>query len=68
MLHAGEDAAYIYVFARIVSAFVIVISAVTGNDVTVREPSKGIVSETAYVTLILAVAQAKSSFIDLMAA
>jgi hypothetical protein len=68
MLHAEKDAAYTYVFAGIIPALTIVTSAITGNNVIVREPPKGIVSKTAYIALILAVAQARSSLIDLIAA
>jgi ABC-type Fe3+-hydroxamate transport system substrate-binding protein len=67
MLHAEKDAAYIYVFAGMIPALTIVTFAVAGNNVTVRKPPKRIVSETAYATLILALTQARSNFIDLMA-
>jgi hypothetical protein len=67
MLHAGKDVAYTYVFTGIIPALIIVIFAVTGNGVTVREPSKGIVSEAAYAALALILTQARNSLIDLMA-
>lgn len=68
MLHAGEDAAYTYVFAGVVPALAIVTSAVAGDGVAVREPPKGIVSEAAYAALAPALAQARSSLVDPMAA
>jgi hypothetical protein len=68
MLHARKNAAYTYVFIRVVPALTIVISAVIGNNMAVRESPKKIVSETAYAALILAVAQARSSFVDPIAA
>jgi ABC-type Fe3+-hydroxamate transport system substrate-binding protein len=64
MLHAREDVAYIYVFAGVIPALTIIISAVAGNSVTIREPPKGIVSKTAYATLVLAVTQARNNFVD----
>jgi hypothetical protein len=64
MLHAGEDAAYIYVFTKIMPALAIIISAVVDNNVAIKKPLKGIVSETAYITLAPAVAQARNSLID----
>jgi hypothetical protein len=68
MLHAGKDAAYTYVFTKIVPAFAIVTSAVTGNNIVIKKPPKGIVSETAYTTLALTVAQTRNSLIDLITA
>jgi hypothetical protein len=56
MLHAKKDTAYTYVFARVVPALTIVISAIADNNMTVREPLKKIVSKTAYAALALAVA------------
>jgi hypothetical protein len=68
MLYAGEDAAYTYVFAEMVPALTIVISAVAGNSMAVKEPPKGIISETAYAALASAMAQAKNNLVDFMAA
>jgi hypothetical protein len=68
MLHAEEDAAYTYVFAGMIPALAIVTSAVADNGVAVRKPPKGIVSKTAYAALVLILAQARSSLVDLMAA
>jgi hypothetical protein len=51
----------------VIPALAIVISAVAGNNMVIRESPKGIVSETAYAALVSAVAQARSSFVDLIA-
>jgi hypothetical protein len=68
MLHAKEDAAYIYVFIRIMPALTIVIFTVTGNSVAIGKSPKRIISETAYTALILAVAQARNNLVDPMTA
>jgi hypothetical protein len=47
-----------------ISALIIVIFTVIGNNVTVGKSSKEIISETTYATLILVAAQARSSLID----
>jgi hypothetical protein len=67
MLHVRKDATYIYVFAGVVFALAIVIFIIAGNSVTIGESLKRIVSEAAYATLVLAVTQARNSFVDLMA-
>jgi hypothetical protein len=56
MLYAKEDAAYIYVFAEIMPALILIIFTITGNGIIIGKPPKEIVSETAYATLILAAA------------
>ena len=61
MLHVGKDAAYIYVFIKIMPALALVTFAVTDNDIIVGEPPKGIVSEATYAALVLAAAQARRS-------
>jgi len=66
MLDVKEDTANIYVFAGVIPAFIPVTLAVTGNNITVKKAPEGIVSETAHITLVLAAAQARSSFIDPM--
>jgi hypothetical protein len=68
MLDARENAAYTYVFVRMVFALVSVILAVVGNGVAIEEIPKEIISETAYISLALAAAQAKNSLVDFMAA
>jgi hypothetical protein len=68
MLHAGEDVAYTYVFTEMVPALAIITSAIAGNGVIVRKPPKGIVSKTAYATLISVLAQARNSLVDLIIA
>jgi hypothetical protein len=50
-----------------VPALIIIISAVAGNNVVIRKPPKGIVSETAYTALALTVTQARNSLINPMA-
>jgi hypothetical protein len=56
MLDAGEDVTYIYVFIGVMLALALVIFTVADNSVVVREVPERIVSETAYVSLILAAA------------
>jgi hypothetical protein len=68
MLHVRKNAAYTYVFTKIMPALAIIISAIAGNNMTVRKPLKRIVSETAYATLILAVTQARNSLVNLITA
>jgi hypothetical protein len=67
MLNVRKDITYIYVFTGVIPALTLVIPTVTGNNVAVREFPEKIVSKTAYVTLVLAAAQARNSLIDLMA-
>jgi hypothetical protein len=66
MLHAGKDITYIYVFTGVIPAFVIVIFAVTDNNIVIRKSPKGIVSETAYTALVSILAQTRNSLIDLI--
>ena len=47
-----------------IPALILVILAVIGNSIAVGKAAEEIVSETAHVTLILAAAQARNSFID----
>jgi hypothetical protein len=68
MLHAGKDAAYIYVFTKVMPALASVTFTMTGNNVTIGKPPKEIVSEAAYVTLALAATQARNNFIDFIVA
>jgi hypothetical protein len=68
MLHAKKDATYIYVFAKIIPAFIIIIFTVTDNDMIIGKPPKKIVSKTAYTALILIVAQTRNSLIDFITA
>jgi hypothetical protein len=68
MLDAKKDTAYIYVFAGVIPALIIVTFAVTGNSIIIKKTPEKIVSETAHTTLILAATQARSSLIDLIAA
>jgi hypothetical protein len=68
MLNAREDAANIYVFPGVIPALTLVTFTVAGNNMAVKETPEKIVSETTHVTLILAAAQARSSFIDLIIA
>jgi hypothetical protein len=49
-------------------ALTIVIFTVIGNNVTIGKSPKKIVSEAAYVALVLTVTQARNSLIDFMAA
>jgi hypothetical protein len=50
-----------------IPAFTLIIPTVTGNNVIVSETPERIVSKAAHVTLASAAAQARNSFIDLMA-
>jgi hypothetical protein len=56
MLDAGEDIAYIYVFAGVIPALAIVTLTVTGNNMIIRKAPERIVSETAHAALIPAAA------------
>jgi hypothetical protein len=68
MLNAREDIAYIYVFASVISALALVTFTVIDNNMIIRKVFERIVSETAHITLALAATQARSSFIDSIAA
>jgi hypothetical protein len=68
MLHAGKNAAYTYVFAEIMPALAIVTFAITDNNMIIGKSLKKIVSEAAYTALILILAQARNSLVDLMTA
>jgi hypothetical protein len=52
----------------VISALAPVIPTIAGNNMAVREVPERIVTEAAYTALALAAAQARSSFVDLMAA
>jgi hypothetical protein len=48
----------------VISALALIIFAVIGNNIIIRKTPEGIVSETAYIALILTAAQARNSLID----
>jgi hypothetical protein len=68
MLNVRKDATNIYVFTGIMPALILVILTVVGNNMAISEAPERIVSEAAYTVLILVAAQARSSFIDFIAA
>ena len=68
MLNARKDAAYTYVFTGVIPALTPITPTVIDNNVIIKKAPEKIVTETAYITLALAAAQARNSLVDLIAA